>query len=85
MKIKFNNLYDHHKKIEKQLIKSFIKSIKNSEFIGGTEIRKFENNFKKLNQSKYCVSCGNGSDALVIAIKALVIKSGDEVITSGYP
>jgi hypothetical protein len=45
MKIKFNNLYDHHKKIEKQLIKSFIKSIKNSEFIGGTEIRKFEYNF----------------------------------------
>ena len=74
MKIKFNNLYDRHKIIEEQLVSSFIKSVRNSEFIGGREIRKFENNFKKLNQSKYCVSCSNGSDALVIAIKALSIK-----------
>jgi len=84
MKIKFNNLYDTHKKIKYKFIQFLKNSIRNSSFIGGSEITKFENNFKRLNQSKFCISCGNGSDALVIAIKALGIKPGDEVITTAF-
>ena len=82
--MKFSNLYSLHKPIEQNLIEVFKKCILKSTFIGGEEVTKFENNFKKLNQSKYCVSCGNGSDALVIAIKALGIKPGDEVITTAF-
>ena len=84
MKIKFNDLYSLHKPIEQDLIRAFKKCIRQSSFIGGQEVTKFENNFKRLNQSKYCVSCGNGSDALVIAIKALGIKPGDEIITTAF-
>jgi dTDP-4-amino-4,6-dideoxygalactose transaminase len=82
--IKFNNLYYFHKKIKKELIKSFSNKLIKSEFIGGKEVDSFENNFKKLNNSKYCVSCANGSDALVIAIRALGIKPGDEIITTAF-
>ena len=84
MKLKFNNLQLFHKTIENRLVKSFKKSIQNSSFIAGSEVLKFENNFKKLNQSNFCISCGNGSDALVIAIKALGIKHGDEVIVTSF-
>ena len=84
MKIQFNNLFSSNKKIEKQLIKSFSRHVKNSNFISGKEVSNFEDNFKKINESKYCVSCANGSDALVIAIKALGIKPGDEVITTSF-
>jgi dTDP-4-amino-4,6-dideoxygalactose transaminase len=84
MKIQFNNLYYFHKNLENKLINSFTRHLKKSDFISGTEVAKFENNFKKLNQSKYCVSCANGSDALVIAIKTLGIKPGDEVITTVF-
>ena len=84
MKIKFNNLYDTHKKIKHKFIRFLKNSIRNSSFIGGSEVTKFENNFKRLNQSKFCISCGNGSDALVIAIIALGIKPGDEVITTAF-
>jgi len=84
MKVKFNNLFHGHKKIQNQLIKSFKQHLKNSDFIGGSEVLRFENNFKKLNESKHCVSCANGSDALVIAIKALGLKPGDEVITTAF-
>ena len=84
MKITFNDLYSLHKPIEQDFFKAFDKCIRQSSFIEGEEVVKFENNFKKLNQSKYCVSCGNGSDALVIAIKALGIKPGDEVITTAF-
>lgn len=84
MKIKFNDLYLFNKKIKKKLIFFFAKHIKKSDFIGGNQVLNFENNFKKLNKSKYCISCANGSDALVIAIKTLGIKPGDEVITSAF-
>ena len=84
MKKQFNDLYLLHKPIEQDLVRAFKKCIRQSSFIGGKEVTKFENNFKKLNQSKYCVSCANGSDALVIAIKALRIKPGDEVITTAF-
>jgi dTDP-4-amino-4,6-dideoxygalactose transaminase len=84
MKVEFNNLLYLHKKIQKKLIKSFHTHLIKSDFIGGSEVSKFENNFKKLNNSKYCISCANGSDALVIAIKALGIKPGDEVITTTF-
>ena len=84
MKIKFNNLFNLHSHIEHQLLKNVKKSIRNSNFIGGTEVTKFEKNFQKLNTSKYCISCANGSDALFIAMKALGIKSGDEVIVTSF-
>lgn len=84
MRIKFNDLYFTNKKIENDLVKSFIKSIQKSKFIGGSEVLKFENNFKKLNNSKFCISCANGSDALVIAMKSLNINYGDEVIVTAF-
>ena len=84
MSIKFNNLYEANKQIENKLVKSFRKSIKNSRFIGGDEVLNFENNFKKLNNSKFCVSCANGSDALFIAMKSLGINRDDEVIVTSF-
>ena len=84
MKVQFNNLYHLHKKIKNNLILSFKKHIYNSDFIGGNEVTKFENKFKTLNKSKYCISCANGSDALLIAIKSLGLKPGDEVITTAF-
>jgi dTDP-4-amino-4,6-dideoxygalactose transaminase len=80
--LKFNNLSKYHNNIKFKLYEVLKKSIEDSSFIGGNEVKKFENNFKKLNLSNYCISCGNGSDALFIAIKALGIKPGDEVIVT---
>lgn len=79
MEVKFTNLY---KLIpEKKKIFGKIKSlIKNSNFIGGSEVNKFEKNFKKFINAKYCVSLGNGTDALEIAIKSLNLKKNSEII-----
>jgi len=83
-KIFFNNLRKLHFKIEDNFLIALKKSIRNSNFIGGKVVKKFEDNFKRFNKSKFCISCGNGSDALFIAIKALGIKSGDEVIVTSF-
>lgn len=79
MKIKFTNLYKLV--FEKKKIFNKINSIiKNSNFIGGREVIKFEKNFKKYINTKFCISVGNGTDALEIAIKSLSLKKNSEII-----
>lgn len=52
----------------------------NAAFIGGQAVRDFESNFAKFCMANYCVGVGNGTDALFLALKALNIGQGDEVI-----
>ena len=79
MKIKFTNLY---KLIpQKKKINLKIKLlIKNANFVGGKDVKLFEKNFAKFVGSKYCISVGNGTDALEIALQSLNLKKGSEVI-----
>ena len=50
-------------------------------FIQGSPVREFEQQLAQYVGSKYVVSCGNGTDALLVALMALGIGPGDEVIT----
>ena len=79
MKIDFTNLYKLAPQKEK-IFKKIKSLIKNSNFIGGKEVNEFEKNFSKFVGTKYCVSLGNGTDALEIAIKSLNLKKNSEVI-----
>ena len=54
--------------------------LENTAFIGGNELIVFEENFAKFCETKYCIGCGNGTDALEIALQALGIGKNDEVI-----
>jgi len=53
-------------------------------YILGEEVKKFEEEFLKYTGTKYAVSVNSGSDALYLAIKALGIGKGDEVITVSH-
>ena len=79
MKVKFTNLYKLIYK-KRSIINKISHLIKNSKFSGGDEVLKFENSFKRFVGAKYCVSVGNGTDALEIAIKSLNLKKGSEII-----
>ena len=46
-------------------------TITNSSFIRGPQVDLFENNFSTKDESKYCISCANGTFALYIAMKEL--------------
>lgn len=58
--------------------------ISRSEFIGGEELRQFEAEFAAYCGAKACVGVGNGTDALYLALRALGIGRGDEVITVAH-
>jgi dTDP-4-amino-4,6-dideoxygalactose transaminase len=55
---------------------------RNSAFVRGPEVENFEAEYADLIQAKHCVSVANGTDALYVAMKALGVKPGDEVITT---
>ncbi len=68
-------------KSKKNILNVFSKLLDTGEFVGGDEIKKFENNISKFCNTKYTVALNSGTDALVIALHLLGVKKGDEVVT----
>jgi dTDP-4-amino-4,6-dideoxygalactose transaminase len=58
--------------------------IEKSLFVRGPYVEKFEHMFADVMERKYCVSCANGTDSLYIAMVALGVKPGDEVIAPAH-
>ena len=57
------------------------KLIKTSDFTFGQKMIEFEKKFAKFIGVKYCISTNNGTDALILSLKSIGVKKGDEVIT----
>ncbi len=68
------------RELDKEIIAAFERVYSNSWYIEGKEDEAFEKTFAKFCHTQYCVGVGNGLDALMLALKALGIKNGDEVI-----
>jgi dTDP-4-amino-4,6-dideoxygalactose transaminase len=71
-------------KIKDQIDAAVLGVIDSSMFIGGKTVNDFSENLAKYNGSKHVVTCANGTDALQIAMMALDLKPGDEVITPSF-
>lgn len=80
MKIPFVSFKPMEKELDTQLRDAFSRVLNRSWYIEGVEGERFEKAFATYCGTKYCVGCGNGLDALMLALKALGIGNGDEVI-----
>ena len=80
MKIPFNYLTNQFKNINPYIRKWKILA-KSTEFTLGPFVENFEKKFAKFIGAKYCISTNNGTDALILCLKALGVKRKDEVIT----
>ncbi len=80
--IKVWDYLPEYKKYRKSFLNAIDEVFKSSTLIFGPKLNKFEDNFKKYIGVKYGLGVGNGTDALYIAMKALNIGTGDEVITT---
>ncbi len=76
------NLNSQHAPLRRELIEFFEVLLSDGQFIGGDHVAQFEQDFAGFNEVEHCVSLANGTDALWIALRALGIGPGDEVITS---
>ena len=80
MQVVFNYLPQEFADVE-GVIADWRKLIKTTDFTLGAYVEKFETIFKKSIGAKHCISTNNGTDALILSLKALGVGPGDEVIT----
>jgi dTDP-4-amino-4,6-dideoxygalactose transaminase len=78
--IPFVDLYAQYKTIKEEIDFVINDVIHKSLFVRGPYVDKFEQMFADVMQRKHCISCANGTDSLYIAMVALGVKPGDEVI-----
>lgn len=84
MKISLMNVQRQHETYAEEYEKAALSVLRSGGYIGGTEVSSFEEEFAAYEGAKYGISCGNGTDALVLALRALGIGAGDEVITVSF-
>lgn len=80
MKVPFVSFLPMEEELKNELHSAFDRVLSSSWYIDGKEDEKFEQEFAAYCNVKYCIGVGNGLDALVLAMKALRIGKGDEVI-----
>ncbi|MEO5984828.1 MAG: DegT/DnrJ/EryC1/StrS family aminotransferase [Ferruginibacter sp.] len=71
-------------KIKQEIDAAVIGVMESAQFIGGSVVNQFAANLAKYHACKHVIPCANGTDALQIAMMALGLKPGDEVITPSF-
>ena len=82
--VAFVDLYAQYLALKEDIDNAISQTVRNSSFIRGSQVDLFEKNFAEKQDTKFCISCANGTDALYIAMKALGLGAGDEVITTAH-
>ena len=84
MKIDFANLQYQYQLYKTQIDEAIQNVLNKSNYIMGEEITQLENSLQEFTKAKYAITCSNGTDALLLAMMALDIKPGDEIITTPF-
>ena len=84
MNVPFVDLHAQYLGIKSEIDAAIAEVIARSTFIRGPYVERFEKAWAETLGVKHCVSCADGTDALYIAMRALGMKTGDEVITTAY-
>lgn len=84
MKIDFANLNLGYQEHQKEIDLAMKNVLDASSFIMGKEVFELEKKLSDFTGSKHAISCSNGTDALLLAMMALDIKPGDEIITTPF-
>ncbi len=80
LSVPFVDLHAQYLSIKNEIDDAIAAVIRSSSFIRGPYVERFEDQFAAAIGIRHCVSCANGTDSLYIAMRALGLKAGDEVI-----
>jgi dTDP-4-amino-4,6-dideoxygalactose transaminase len=82
--VPFADLHEQYLSIKTEIDDAMAAVVRSSAFIRGPYVERFEQEFAAASGAAHCVSCANGTDALYIAMVALGLRPGDEVITTAH-
>ena len=78
------DLTGQYHKIKEEVDAAVMEVMETAAFINGPAVKSFQKNLEKYLDVKNVIPCGNGTDALQLALMALDLKPGDEVITTSF-
>ncbi len=78
------DLVGQYKKIKPEVDAAIMEVIENAAFIKGPAVKNFQQHLEEYLKVKHVIPCGNGTDALQLALMALGLQPGDEVITTSF-
>ena len=81
MNIPLVDLRTQHEELHDEIQEAFLKAMERADFVLGTEVEAFEEEFADYCDVKHCITVGSGLDALTLTLRGLGIGSDDEVIT----
>ena len=84
MPVPFADLQLQYQTIKREIDGAVEAVIRDNAFIRGPYVDAFEREFAEAVEIKHCVSCASGTDALYLAMAALKVQPGDEVITTAH-
>ena len=84
MNVPFVDLSRIHDPLKKDLVKAFQQTIDSNKYVLGKEVDQFEKEFTRYEGAKFGVGIANGTDGILLALKACGIKPGDEVVTQAH-
>lgn len=82
--MEFADLGAQQARIKSEIDAGIARVLAHGKYILGPEVAELEEKLADYTGSRYCISCANGTDALQIALMALGVEAGDEVITPGF-
>ncbi|MBI1837156.1 MAG: DegT/DnrJ/EryC1/StrS family aminotransferase [Flavobacteriia bacterium] len=83
-KIQMVDLVSQYQDIKQEVDEAILSVIENANFINGPEVNSFKSDLESYLNVNHVQPCANGTDALQIALMALGLKPGDEVITPSF-
>lgn len=84
MKVPMLDLSEQYQELKSEVLEVLDQVMSSSRFILGDHVKKLEQDIAKYSNAAHGIGCGNGSDAIHIALQALGVGPGDEVITTPF-
>jgi dTDP-4-amino-4,6-dideoxygalactose transaminase len=82
--IQMVDLKTQYSRIQKEIDHAVLETIRSTAYINGPKVQSFQRNLEKYLGVKHVIPCANGTDALQIALMALDLQPGDEVIVPAF-
>jgi len=84
MQIPMVDLKTQYHHVKQEIDRAILDVVENTAFINGPAVKEFQSGLERYMGVKHVIPCANGTDALQIAMMALDLKPGDEVITTSF-
>lgn len=84
MKVPLLDLRGQHEALHTQLLEAVERVLASQQFVLGPEVAALEKEIAEYSGTKFAIGCASGSDALLLALMALDLQPGDEVVTTPF-